>query len=76
CEVLLSSIDIIYELQECLSPHIRNRKDSLMTYLEDGRCSLSNNLSENTIRPITIERKNWHSVILQMEHTPAWSASQ
>ena len=30
-----------------------------MTYLEDGRCSLSNNLSENTIRPITIERKNW-----------------
>ncbi|MCQ5017527.1 transposase [Anaerostipes hadrus] len=34
---------------------MRKRKDSLMTYLEDGRCSLSNNLSENTIRPITIE---------------------
>ena len=30
-----------------------------MTYLEDGRCSLSNNLSENAIRPITIGRKNW-----------------
>lgn len=30
-----------------------------MTYLEDGRCSLSNNLSENSIRPVTIGRKNW-----------------
>ena len=39
--------------------YIRNRKDSLMTYLEDGRCSLSNNLSENAIRPFTVGRKNW-----------------
>ena len=39
--------------------YIRNRKDSLMIYLEDGRCSLSNNLSENAIRPITVGRKNW-----------------
>lgn len=38
--------------------YIRNRKDSLMTYLEDGRCSLSNNLSENAIRPITVGRNN------------------
>ncbi len=30
-----------------------------MTYLEDGRCSLSNNLSENSIRPFTVGRKNW-----------------
>ena len=30
-----------------------------MTYLEDGRCSLSNNLSENAIRPVTVGRKNW-----------------
>lgn len=30
-----------------------------MTYLEDGRCSLSNNLSENSIRPVTVARKNW-----------------
>lgn len=30
-----------------------------MTYLEDGRCSLSNNLSENSIRPVTVGRKNW-----------------
>lgn len=39
--------------------YIRNREDFLMTYLEDGRCSLSNNLSENSIRPVTIGRKNW-----------------
>lgn len=30
-----------------------------MTYLEDGWCSLSNNLSENAIRPVTVGRKNW-----------------
>lgn len=30
-----------------------------MTYLEDGRCSFSNNLSENSIRPFTVGRKNW-----------------
>ena len=29
------------------------------TYLEDGHCSLSNNLSENAIRPFTVGRKNW-----------------
>ena len=27
-----------------------------MTYLEDGRCSFSNNLSENAIRPFTVGR--------------------
>ncbi|MCI8846660.1 MAG: IS66 family transposase [Lachnospiraceae bacterium] len=31
----------------------------MMTYLEDGRCSISNNLSENSIRPITVGRRNW-----------------
>lgn len=36
--------------------YIRNRKDTLMTYLEDGRCSLSNNPSENSIRPVTLGR--------------------
>lgn len=39
--------------------YILNREDVLMTYLEDGRCSLSNNLSENSIRPVTLARKNW-----------------
>lgn len=39
--------------------YIRNRKEYLSTYLEDGHCSLSNNLSENSIRPITVGCKNW-----------------
>ena len=39
--------------------HILNRGKELFTYLEDGRCSLSNNLSENAIRPLTVGRKNW-----------------
>lgn len=44
---------------DCAVTYIRNRKDTLMTYLEDGRCSLSNNPSENSIRPVTLGRKNW-----------------
>ena len=39
--------------------YIQNRKDYLEVYLEDGRCSFSNNLSENAIRPFTVGRKNW-----------------
>lgn len=39
--------------------YIQNRRDYLMTYLEDGRCSFSNNLSENAIRPFTVGHKNW-----------------
>ena len=31
----------------------------MKTYLEDGRCSLSNNMSENSIRPVTVGRRNW-----------------
>ena len=38
--------------------YAQNRKDTLMTYLEDGHCSLSNNLCENVIRPFTVGRKN------------------
>ena len=33
--------------------YIQNRRSYLSTYLEDGRCSFSNNLSENAIRPFT-----------------------
>nr|WP_317282137.1 transposase [uncultured Sellimonas sp.] len=29
-----------------------------MTYLEDCCCSLSNNLGENSIRPVIVNRKN------------------
>ena len=39
--------------------YAQNRKELFMTYLEDGRCSFSNNLSENAIRPFTLGRKNW-----------------
>ena len=39
--------------------YIQNRRAYLTTYLEDGRCSFSNNLSENAIRPFTVGRKNW-----------------
>ena len=39
--------------------YLLNREEFLMTYLEDGRCSFSNNLSENSIRPVTVGRKNW-----------------
>lgn len=33
-----------------------NRKEDLVRYLEDGRCSFSNNLAENSIRPFTLDR--------------------
>ena len=39
--------------------YAQNRKDTLMTCLENGHCSLSNNLSENAIRLFTVGRKNW-----------------
>lgn len=39
--------------------YAQNHKEQFMTYLEDGRCSLSNNLSENSIRPFIVGRKNW-----------------
>lgn len=39
--------------------YITGRRKNLMTYLEDGRCSFSNNPSENSIRPFTVGRKNW-----------------
>jgi hypothetical protein len=39
--------------------YAQNHKELFMTYLEDGRCSFSNNLSENAVRPFTLGRKNW-----------------
>ena len=39
--------------------YVLNRRDTAETYLEDGRCSFTNNLSENAIRPFTVGRKNW-----------------
>ena len=34
-------------------------QNNLQTYLKDGRCDISNNLAENSIRPFTVGRKNW-----------------
>ena len=39
--------------------YVQNRRSTAETYLEDGRCSFTNNLSENAIRPFTVGRKNW-----------------
>lgn len=39
--------------------YARNQKRYMENYLLDGRCSLSNNLAENSIRPFTVGRKNW-----------------
>lgn len=36
-----------------------NHKEGFTDYLQDGNCSISNNLAENSIRPFTIGRKNW-----------------
>ena len=47
-----------YRLDKAVT-YIRNRKDYLASYLDDGRCSFSNNLSENCIRPFVVGRKGW-----------------
>lgn len=39
--------------------YVMNQKSYMMTYLEDGHCSLSNQMSENAIRPVTVGRRNW-----------------
>jgi transposase len=36
-----------------------NQKPYMENYLQDGRCSLSNNAAENSIRPYAVGRKNW-----------------
>ena len=39
--------------------YARNRKAFLETYLEDGRCSFTNNASERSIKAFVTGRKNW-----------------
>jgi transposase len=39
--------------------YAQNQKPYMENYLLDGRCSISNNLAENSIRPFTTGRKNW-----------------
>lgn len=43
---------------------VLNRRETAETYLEDDRCSFTNNLSENTIRPFAVSRETGCSVIL------------
>jgi len=35
---------------------------NMVNYLEDGRIEISNNLCENSIRPIAVGRKNWQQI--------------
>lgn len=39
--------------------YAQNQKPYMENYLLDGRCSISNNIAENSIRPFTLGRKNW-----------------
>jgi hypothetical protein len=39
--------------------YVLNRRETAQTYQEDGRCSYTNNLSENALRPFAVGRKNW-----------------
>ena len=39
--------------------YAKNQKSYLENYLLDGRCSISNNIAENSIRLFTVGRKNW-----------------
>jgi transposase len=39
--------------------YLLNMKEMLMVYLYDGRLEMDNNKIENSIRPITLGRKNW-----------------
>jgi len=39
--------------------YAQNQKPFMENYLKDGRCSISNNAAENSIRPFTVGRKNW-----------------
>lgn len=35
---------------------------NMVNYLEDGRIEISNNLCENSIRPVALGRKNWQQI--------------
>lgn len=39
--------------------YAQHQKPYAETYLQDGRCSLSNNLSENSVRNVCVGRRNW-----------------
>jgi transposase len=39
--------------------YVRNQREYLARYLEDGRLEISNNRAERSIKPFVIGRKNW-----------------
>ena len=39
--------------------YMLNHWDGLTAYLQDGNCSLTNNICERAVRPFTTGRKNW-----------------
>lgn len=39
--------------------YARNQWDALNRYLEDGDLSIDNNISERSVKPVAIGRKNW-----------------
>ena len=39
--------------------YVRNQRDALQRFLEDGRLEADNNTAENAIRPLALGRKNW-----------------
>lgn len=39
--------------------YVRNQRDTLLRYVEDGRLSIDNNRSERNLRLIAVGRKNW-----------------
>ena len=56
-EPKLERIDYYATTYEC--PQCKETEDPRFIKDEDGACSLSNNLSENSIRPLVVGRKNW-----------------
>lgn len=46
------------KISQALNYSLTNKKQ-LEAYLQDGRCAISNNIAENSIRPFTVGRKNW-----------------
>ncbi|HMP73355.1 MAG TPA: IS66 family transposase [Kiritimatiellia bacterium] len=46
---------------------------AMMHYLDDGRIEIDNNLCENTVRPITLGRKNW--LHIGRDHAGPWMAT-
>lgn len=62
-EAFWSWIETVNALQESklgkAITYAKNQREYLENYLLDGRCSISNNIAENAIRPFVVGRKNW-----------------